>query len=160
MPADIVSVDCYPVPTQPVTTVSDRLDDLAGAVDSQKPIQVVLQTYAGSKSRMPTPEEVRCMTWLSINHGARSQAYYSYYEGANPHCLYGDKLLWSYMRIINNELMLMKDFILASPSSSAISWLEPGHRFFPAASQWNPMPGGGQQGKLPGKRPIHYSGFQ
>ena len=121
-PADVVSVDCYPVPAQPVTTVSDRLDDLARAVNYEKPLMVVLQTYGGLKSRMPTPEEVKCMTWLSINHGARLLSYYSYWEGKDyPHCLHGDKLLWSYMIVLNNELILMKDFIVASPSSSKIS---------------------------------------
>ncbi len=104
--ADIVSMDTYPIPSLPVTTISDYMDALGASVDHQKPLQVVLQTYGSVKGRMPTPEELRCMTYLAINHGARSTAFYSYAEGKDyPYCLNADPLLWSYVRKINAELL-------------------------------------------------------
>jgi hypothetical protein len=112
-PCDIVSVDTYPVPHAPLTLVPETLDKLR-ATAGRKPMQIALQGYGDVKGRMPTPQELRCMAYLSINHGATAFAVYSYSEGKGyPLCLEADPILWSFTRELNREMLLLRDAIVA-----------------------------------------------
>ncbi|MBI4024539.1 MAG: beta-galactosidase [Verrucomicrobia bacterium] len=123
---DIVTMDNYPVPSQPVTEVSLFLDRLAAAVDSKKPIGAALQTWSLPNQRMPTPEELRCMTYLAINHRAQVFAYYSYQESPGyTHCLQFQPALWSYMRCLNAELCALQDLITATESPIKVTSSHP-----------------------------------
>jgi hypothetical protein len=121
--ADIVSMDCYPIPSEPVTDVSHYMDQLDAACDSKKPMQAVLQACGEPNGRMPTPEELKCMTYLSINHGAKSLAFFSFgaEAGREDHrslCLSDNVMLWSYMRELNQELITLKEVIVAPAAPS------------------------------------------
>jgi hypothetical protein len=118
-PCDIVSVDTYPVPHAPLTLVPETLDKLRAACDGLKPMQIALQGYGDVKGRMPTPRELRCMTYLAISHGATAFAIYSYSEGKGyPYCLEADPILWSFTRELNREMLLLRDAVVA-PSVAA-----------------------------------------
>ena len=90
---DILGVDPYPhLPIwRPMTMVSDWVDAGVHATKGTgKPVMAVLQTFYDPQGtvpptggrRMPTATELRCMTYLSIVHGATAIAYFSFdYNG-------------------------------------------------------------------------------
>ena len=80
--ADILMIDTYPIPMMPLTWLSDSIDEARRAVFYEKPIWAVVQAFDWSKSRLygrnPTYEEERCLTYLSIVHGASGIFYYTF----------------------------------------------------------------------------------
>ncbi len=85
---DIVGVDPYPIDNKPITLVS-KMADAANKAD--KPLWLVPQIfswrdYPGDPAgrdltgRSPTRDEIRAMTYLAINHGAKGLIYYSYFN--------------------------------------------------------------------------------
>ena len=85
---DIVGVDPYPIDNHPITLVSQMAD---AANKAGKPLWLVPQIfdwkdYPGDAAgrdltgRPPTREEMRAMTYLAVNHGAKGLIYYSYFN--------------------------------------------------------------------------------
>jgi len=83
---DILGVDPYPIPTRPITLVSDMSDWAKEAGrGGYRPLWLVPQifdqgNYDRHPNRLPTPEEMRAMTYLATNHGAKGLIYYSYFD--------------------------------------------------------------------------------
>ncbi|MEW6381860.1 MAG: hypothetical protein AB1611_19975 [bacterium] len=81
---DILGVDPYPIPASPITLVSDMADWAKDAGRGYRPLWLVPQIFDQSNydrpGRLPTPEEMRAMTYLATNHGARGLVYYSYFD--------------------------------------------------------------------------------
>ncbi len=81
---DIMGVDPYPVPDNPVTDVSQALQTVRKAVKNVFPTIAVIQTHAkfqyGGKGRAPTAAEIRVMTYLALVEGAKGIIYYSYFD--------------------------------------------------------------------------------
>ena len=83
---DVMMVDPYPIPGHPLTIVSDRIELARSAVKDQKPVWAILQAYGyqnqkykgWGRDREPTFSEERCMTYLSVVHGAKGIFYYTY----------------------------------------------------------------------------------
>ena len=75
---DIMMVDPYPIPSSPITSVSDTVDLVGNAVNWTMPIWCVPQAFGGDQwwAREPTWQEQRCMTWLAIAHGATGIQYF------------------------------------------------------------------------------------
>ena len=78
---DVVGVDCYPIPHNPITFVSRIADS---AKKAGKPLWLVPQIFDwsdyGRQGRPPTKDEMRAMTYLAVNHGAKGLIYYSYFN--------------------------------------------------------------------------------
>ncbi len=80
---DIIGVDPYPIPKSPINMVSDWTDY---AVKTQRPVWVVPQIFDHSTynenlaSAQPTLNQIRCMTYLALTHGATGLIYYSYFD--------------------------------------------------------------------------------
>jgi hypothetical protein len=85
---DVVGVDSYPIDNLPITAVSDVADK---AMASGKPLWLVPQVFdwrdgrgdvAGRDltGRPPTREDMRAMTYLAVNHGAKGLIYYAYFN--------------------------------------------------------------------------------
>lgn len=85
--ADIIMVDPYPIPRQPLVKMAEAIDVARDAVGGRKPIWVVLQAfgYQSEKNkgwgweREPTYEEMKAMTYLAITHKAKGIFYYAYH---------------------------------------------------------------------------------
>lgn len=77
---DIFGVDCYPVPTKPISIIADYIDAAHKAVDNKKPIWFAAQTYGSFKhgGRMPTLDEGRCMIYLALAHGVKGMLFFAY----------------------------------------------------------------------------------
>ena len=85
--ADIISTDPYPVPVSRLSKVSSHGDRLVRATEN-RPGQarwLVLQMFGneGVWTRPPTPEEIKCMTMLAVNHGATGLGFFTW----TPHRL-------------------------------------------------------------------------
>jgi hypothetical protein len=83
---DILAPDPYPgFPDGPMVKVSSFLDEARAAMRHRRPAFAMLQAFgepAGPNGTMPSPAELRCMTWLAIVHEARGVIYFSYsYNG-------------------------------------------------------------------------------
>ena len=89
---DILGMDSYPIAHLPITEVS-RVADAAAQVGAQtdKPFWLVPQIFSWTDypgdpagrdltGRPPTQEEMRAMTYLAVNHGAKGLIYYSYFN--------------------------------------------------------------------------------
>ena len=81
---DILGVDPYPIPNNPITLVSRMADWAKEAGRGYRPLWLVPQIFdwsdCGSKGRPPTRDEMRAMTYLAISHGAKGLIYYSYFN--------------------------------------------------------------------------------
>jgi hypothetical protein len=77
---DIFGVDCYPVPTKPISVIADYIDEAHKAVDGKKPVWFAAQTYGSFKhgGRMPTLDEGRCMIYLALAHGVKGMLFFAY----------------------------------------------------------------------------------
>lgn len=89
--ADIISTDPYPVPVSRLSKVSSHGDRLVRATES-RPGQarwLVLQMFGneGCWTRPPTPDEIKCMGMLAVNHGAAGLAFFTW----TPHRLRNGK---------------------------------------------------------------------
>jgi hypothetical protein len=82
----IVGIDSYPIDNLPITVVADFADT---AMQAGKPLWFVPQIFnwqdypwdfRAATGRPPTREEMRAMTYLAANHGAKGLIYYSYFN--------------------------------------------------------------------------------
>ena len=137
---DILGVDPYPIPREPVTHVSDFADAANAAVHGSQPVWLVPQAFAwyqyNSKDpyrghlptrkeletgRAPTREEARCMTYLSLTHGAKGLIYYCYYDFR---VLPQYNEMWAWMKAISNEVKTLSP-VLLSPDDHGPLTFEP-----------------------------------
>ena len=77
---DIFGVDCYPVPSKPISVIADYIEEAHKAVDHKKPVWFATQTYGSFKhgGRMPTLDEGRCMIYLALAHGVKGMLFFAY----------------------------------------------------------------------------------
>jgi hypothetical protein len=84
--ADVMWIDPYPVPAQPVTYVSDCVGGEVKAVEKDQPVWCVPQAFDWSvfntgkikEMHRPTADEERCMTYLALVNGAKGIIYWPY----------------------------------------------------------------------------------
>lgn len=125
---DIMGVDLYPVPSQPLTLVSDEAETATSAVHGHKPIWIVPQAFAWyqygtnpdrghtptaeelKQGRAPTFDETRCMTYLALTHGAKGLIYYCYYD---LRLLPQHKEMWDWMKKIGLEAKTLSPILLS-----------------------------------------------
>lgn len=83
--ADFFLVDPYPVPSMPMIWLSDAIDTAKAAVGSSR-VGAVVQAFGGVEHavygwpRMPSLQEMTCLTYLSLIHGAKAVFFYSWKE--------------------------------------------------------------------------------
>jgi len=115
---DIVGVDPYPVDNNPITLVS-QMADAANSVG--KPLWLVPQIFSWTDypgdpagrdrtGRPPTREEMRAMTYLAVNHGAKGLIYYSYFN-IRDDADYATR--WPQIKEIASEIDRLKPVILS-----------------------------------------------
>lgn len=81
--ADFFMLDQYPVPNMPMTWLSESMDEAALHVGRAR-LQSVIQAFGDDKHavggwpRLPTYEEMRCLTFLSIVHGSRGIYFFTF----------------------------------------------------------------------------------
>lgn len=80
--ADVLSTDPYPIPNGKVSMVGAHADRLVQAYKDhpEKSYMLWLQIFGGEGSwtRPPTPEEMRVMAFIALNHGIKGIGWWGY----------------------------------------------------------------------------------
>jgi hypothetical protein len=137
---DVLGIDIYPVPSRPLTQVSELTDAGRQATQGLKPVWMVLQAFAwyqyrtpedpaaaGGRGRIPSEDELltgraptrdeeRCMTYLALTHGAQGLIYYCYYD---LRVLPQYQEMWGWMKQIGAEVKQLSPALL-SPVKLAV----------------------------------------
>jgi len=117
----IIGGDPYPIPDNPITWVSDAAD---AATQTGKPAWLVLQIFDWSdypwdsraeNARPPTYEEMRAMSYLATNHGAKGLIYYSYFDIRND-ADYPQR--WGAIKDIAAEIDQLRDIFLSTDQTN------------------------------------------
>jgi hypothetical protein len=127
---DVLGVDPYPIPQEPVTRVSSFVAKAQEAVRGTQPVWLVPQAFAwyqyNSKNpdrghtptaeelntgRASTCEEERCMTYLGLVHGANGLIYYCYYD---LRVLPQYREMWQWMKSIAGEVKTLAPALLST----------------------------------------------
>ncbi len=120
---DIVGVDPYPIDNNSITLVS-RMADAANKAG--KPLWLVPQIFAWSDyrgdpagrdrtGRPPTRDEMRAMTYLAVNHGAKGLIYYSYFNIRDDKDY---KTRWQQIKEIAGEIDSLRPVILSTQETN------------------------------------------
>lgn len=127
---DILIIDPYPIPVSPVTEVSDTMEK-AKRVMGNKPVWAVIQAFDRGlferkvqdmqrpmlgRNTAPSAEEISCMTWLAIVHGARGVFFYSFKE--LKYDIKEHDVIWSGVRKVVSDLNDSYS-LLVSPEATA-----------------------------------------
>jgi hypothetical protein len=117
---DIVGVDPYPIPFMPITLVSEMAD---AAINTGKPLWIVLQLFNWTDQvggppdgRWPTKAEMRAMTYLAVNHGAKGIIYYSYFDLLRPNADYATR--WPQIKKIGTEISQLRSVFLSTQQTN------------------------------------------
>ena len=82
--SDVFMMDQYPIPSMPMTWLSDSMDEARELAGDGKEIWAIIQAFGGEKMarhgwpEFPSYEQMRCLTTLALIHGARGILYYTY----------------------------------------------------------------------------------
>lgn len=112
---DIMQVDPYPIPRQPLTMVSDWVDTAMAALEPWQNLTAVLQCgWTHTPFNQPTAEQARCMVYLALIHGAKGIFWYSFRD---PGWRLEETPLWEHFPAINAEtLELSRPVMLGEPA--------------------------------------------
>jgi len=118
--SDIVGLDVYPVPTQPIDMVAEQTDIVRKYAEG-KVISMVLQFFGGAGWwwREPTPWEFSAMTYLTLIHGARSVGLFfgrPTYDG-----------LWEEMKKVAGEVEKLAPVLFSSEISGLSEQIPDGY---------------------------------
>jgi hypothetical protein len=84
--ADVVLEDLYPIPKQPLTWLSDSIDEVHLLLGRDKPVWAIVQAYNWgdeplysnkARSRYPTLDEEWVLAYLAIVHRVRGIFFFS-----------------------------------------------------------------------------------
>jgi hypothetical protein len=116
--ADVFMLDPYPVPNMPLTWLADTLDHAARYVPRER-LWAVIQAFGEEKlrqqgwSRRPTPQEMRCLTYLAVVHGAHGIFYFSYPDVRSD-------AAWEGLKAIVGELKQLQPWLMAPRDPAAL----------------------------------------
>lgn len=146
--ADITGTDPYPIGSTTPESLAGVASSVREAVQSGKgrPVWAVIQAHRlpppHSQNRYPTPEEIRCMSFLALNNGAKGLLFYAWgdlYETEKGAWVSGFKYskdLQEFFRAFNAELReigllyalgkVVRDRIRITPQDSPVDavWIE------------------------------------
>jgi len=117
----VVMVDPYPIPTQPLTWVSDSIEDVRRQLGPQKPVWAIIQAFSwglqrhypkGKPGRFPTLTEERAMTYLAVVHGARGIFYFAENSARR------DPSHWRNLKKLSGELRCLYSLLLSTGNTS------------------------------------------
>lgn len=125
--ADIFAPNPYPV--RSTNSYRNNLQAVAMTVDAaraaagRKPVWAILQAFWAEPlwDRNPTPDELHCMAFLALNHGATGIILFSYKSGDKP---LTETPLWTAAKEINDRIAALRGALLVPPDRNAVGILE------------------------------------
>lgn len=162
---DIMGVDRYPVPQEPITMVRDEVRVSDAGMKGHKPTWAVIQAFGWYQynaafpdrgrtpteaelrtGRAPTYDESRCMTYLALANGAKGLLYYCYYD---MRVLPQYAEMWAWHKRIAAEVRALSPILLEAKDLGRVACVPPepevdtrlldldGHRFLIAVNPAN-----------------------
>ncbi|MEW5801401.1 MAG: hypothetical protein AB1847_04775 [bacterium] len=123
---DILGVDPYPVPHTPLVYVAEAAEAAREAGQGVKPFWMVIQAHGNpmpvDQRQRPTQEEVLCMTYLGLIHGARGLFYYSYFDIWR---LPDAAARWEWLKEIGTEVKSLEQTLLCGVEVTGMSCSQP-----------------------------------
>lgn len=83
---DILGLDCYPRSfgaKRPMTDIADLLDGLYRDAPPGRCVIAVPQSFGRTARHQETPEELKCMAYLAMVHGAKGVFWYCWWDPGN-----------------------------------------------------------------------------
>ncbi|MGI5819345.1 MAG: carbohydrate binding domain-containing protein [Armatimonadota bacterium] len=121
---DIMQVDPYPIPRQPLTMVSDWVALAMEGLEPWQNLTAVLQSgWIPEPMNQPTPEQARSMVYLSLIHGAKGIFWYSFRD---PNWRLEETPLWDAFPAINAELHELSMPVMVGEPGERVSVESPG----------------------------------
>jgi len=102
---DVLAIDPYPVPIRPLISIA-RAMLMAQKQADRQPVWLIPQAFYGLIwTRPPEPEELRCMVYIGLVHGAKGIIYYTYGVPGQPtQWQLTSSPLWPAIRALNREI--------------------------------------------------------
>jgi hypothetical protein len=103
---DVTGTDPYPIGARMPKSLAWVGEAVESAVRASKgkPVWAVIQAHrqppANSQNRYPTPEKIRCMSYLALNHGAKGILFYAWGDAYQT-----EKSIWESGFKFNPQLM-------------------------------------------------------
>ncbi|MBD3291722.1 MAG: hypothetical protein GF393_02265, partial [Armatimonadia bacterium] len=120
---DIMQVDPYPLPANPLTMVSDWLDTAKAGLEPWQNLTAVLQSgWKHNPFNQPTPEQARSQVYLALIHGAKGIFWYSFRD---PGWRLEETPLWDAFPAINAELKTLSMPVMVGESDERVSVTSP-----------------------------------
>jgi len=94
--------------------------DFARETAGTRPVWAIIQAFWAEPwwMRNPTPQELRAMVFMALNHGADGIIYFSYKSGDHPLTEHAE--LFEAIRHINGQLRALRGALLAKPVENAV----------------------------------------
>jgi hypothetical protein len=116
---DVLAIDPYPFPNNPITMVASHVASARAAVHDEKPVWTILQAFnfPGNPTwpYLPTIDEERNMAYQAIVSGAKGYGYYSYND--SPAFYLPNSALFPGMQAFASEYPLM-DTLSRTPKAT------------------------------------------
>lgn len=109
---DIVSIDVYPIGRGPITGIATTLEHAQDVIPNHVHY-FIGQIWSWPNTRLVEPEEHRCMTYLSLAHGARGLFWYSFRD-PNWYIPDNNPAVWAEMKRVNDELIVLEPALLTA----------------------------------------------
>lgn len=120
---DIMQIDPYPIPRQPLTMVSDWVDTAMAGLEPWQNLTAVLQSgWIPEPMNQPTPEQARSMVYLALIHGAKGIFWYSFRD---PGWRLEETPLWDAFPAINAELKELSMPVMVGEADEQVSVTSP-----------------------------------
>jgi hypothetical protein len=123
--SDIIQLDRYPVPGNPLTWVSDFTREAVSYKQPWQNLQYVLQSgWKKDLSNQPSVPQARSMAYLALIEGAKGIWWYSMREGDGWDLT--KTPLWPRMKEINTEIKTLSEPLMLGKVIAGVSCDQPG----------------------------------
>lgn len=116
---DIIAIDVYPIGKRPITAIADTLDIAAKNVAGHT-IWFIGQVWSWPDTRLVTPREHRCMSYLALTHADVRGLFWYSFRDPDWYLPESNEGVWRMCRQINNELIELEPVLLTGSIHEAI----------------------------------------
>ncbi|MBN1343109.1 MAG: hypothetical protein JXQ73_10540 [Phycisphaerae bacterium] len=110
---DIIAIDVYPVGRGPLTAISDSLE-IAKATASRRTIWFIGQVWSWPNTRLVTPAEHRCMTYLALTHDDVRGLFWYSFRDPKWYLPESNRPVWDMCKRVNEELIRLEPVLLTN----------------------------------------------
>ncbi|MCD6394565.1 MAG: hypothetical protein J7M40_13805 [Planctomycetes bacterium] len=116
---DIIAVDVYPIGKRPITAIADTLD-IAGQNAAGHTIWFIGQVWSWPDTRLVTPREHRCMSYLALTHADVRGLFWYSFRDPDWYLPENNKGVWQMCGQVNNELIELEPVLLTGSIGEAV----------------------------------------